>query len=71
MANPLLAPVNGGTLPGRPVAAAVPALAQRLLAATACALAGLTLLAAVGLSQPNAVHEAAHDVRHATGFPCH
>jgi len=32
---------------------------------------GLTLLFAAGHAQSAALHDAAHDVRHATGFPCH
>jgi len=32
---------------------------------------GATLVALGGHVQASALHEAAHDVRHATGFPCH
>lgn len=35
------------------------------------ALLGATLLFATGLAQSATLHDAAHDVRHATGFPCH
>ena len=31
--------------------------------------AGIVFLA--GLAQSQTLHDAAHDVRHATGFPCH
>ncbi len=31
--------------------------------------AGMVVLA--GLAQSQTLHDAAHDVRHATGFPCH
>ncbi|WP_347265949.1 CbtB domain-containing protein [Paracoccus sp. (in: a-proteobacteria)] len=31
--------------------------------------AGLVFIA--GLAQSATLHDAAHDVRHATGFPCH
>jgi cobalt transporter subunit CbtB len=34
-------------------------------------LFGTFLLAGTGFAQPDAVHNAAHDVRHAIGFPCH
>ncbi len=34
-------------------------------------LFGLVVLYGVGFSAIPAVHNAAHDVRHATGFPCH
>ena len=32
---------------------------------------GLGLLTVTGHVQAAALHDAAHDVRHATGFPCH
>lgn len=32
---------------------------------------GLAVLFAAGHAQSAALHDAAHDVRHATGFPCH
>ena len=35
------------------------------------ALLGGVLLFAAGHAQSAALHDAAHDVRHATGFPCH
>lgn len=35
------------------------------------ALVGLTMLFTVGLAQSQTLHDAAHDVRHASGFPCH
>lgn len=41
-----------------------------LAALTAFAL-GFTILFVVGFSHSDLVHAAAHDVRHATGFPCH
>ena len=34
-------------------------------------LIGATLLFAAGHAQSATLHDAAHDVRHATGFPCH
>lgn len=37
----------------------------------AAAFLGLALVAAAGFAGPEAVHEAAHDARHALGFPCH
>ncbi len=43
--------------------AAAPALAALLL--------GVALLAGAGFAGPEAIHEAAHDARHAFGFPCH
>ena len=35
------------------------------------ALLGLAIIAVTGHVQAEALHDAAHDVRHATGFPCH
>ena len=32
---------------------------------------GLALLFVAGHAQSAALHDAAHDLRHATGFPCH
>ena len=35
------------------------------------ALLGLAIIGVTGHVQADALHDAAHDVRHATGFPCH
>ncbi len=35
------------------------------------ALMGIGLIVLGGHVQADALHDAAHDVRHATGFPCH
>lgn len=32
---------------------------------------GLSVVFVTGHVQSNTLHDAAHDVRHATGFPCH
>ncbi len=32
---------------------------------------GLFLVYGTGLAQPNTIHDAAHDARHAFSFPCH
>ena len=42
-----------------------------LPAAILAALIGIALVAIAGHSQAETLHAAAHDVRHATGFPCH
>lgn len=39
--------------------------------AIAAALIGVLVIFAVGHVQADTLHDAAHDVRHATGFPCH
>lgn len=46
-------------------------LTARLPAVAAAMLIGLFLLYGVSLAQPMAIHNAAHDARHAFVFPCH
>ena len=43
----------------------------RVLSIFGAALLGLFIVGGVGLSHIEAVHNAAHDYRHSTGFPCH
>ena len=42
-----------------------------LLATITAMLIGLGTIAVAGHLQVDVLHDAAHDVRHATGFPCH
>jgi cobalt transporter subunit CbtB len=42
-----------------------------LLAILGAAAIGLSILFATGNVQASVMHDAAHDMRHATGFPCH
>jgi cobalt transporter subunit CbtB len=42
-----------------------------LTSALATVAIGLLLLFGVGFVQNSAVHNGAHDTRHANGFPCH
>lgn len=44
---------------------------RRASAAVAAALLGMFLLYGVGFAQPQVLHNAAHDTRHAFTFPCH
>ena len=46
-------------------------LSERHLAALVSGLLGLVFIAGVGLASPQAIHDAAHDTRHAFTFPCH
>jgi cobalt transporter subunit CbtB len=46
-------------------------LSQRLAAGLACLFLGSVLVFGVGLFQNDHMHNAAHDTRHAIGFPCH
>jgi cobalt transporter subunit CbtB len=42
-----------------------------IIAATIAIALGATTLFVVGFSHSDLLHAAAHDVRHAAGFPCH
>ena len=44
---------------------------QTMIAATLCAFLGMFMIWGVGFSHIAAAHNAAHDVRHSNGFPCH
>lgn len=50
-------------LPVRLITRALPALGALAL--------GLAFFLAVGFASPAAIHDAAHDARHALGYPCH
>jgi cobalt transporter subunit CbtB len=41
------------------------------LALASAALLGLGLVFAAGFAEATAIHDAAHDQRHAIAFPCH
>ncbi len=47
------------------------AVQRRMAAAVVAALIGVFVLFGVGLAQPDTLHNAAHDARHAFAFPCH
>ncbi|GGB16199.1 CbtB domain-containing protein [Allosediminivita pacifica] len=42
-----------------------------LAAGIFAAMVGAAIVFATGFVQADTLHDAAHDVRHATGFPCH
>jgi cobalt transporter subunit CbtB len=46
-------------------------LSQRFVAGVLALLIGLVLVGGVGFASDMAVHNGAHDTRHALGFPCH
>lgn len=46
-------------------------LSQRLIAGVLALFIGLVLIGGVGFASDMAVHNGAHDTRHALGFPCH
>ncbi|MDE1174051.1 MAG: CbtB-domain containing protein [Parvibaculaceae bacterium] len=45
--------------------------AERLKVALPVFLMGAALIFVVGFAHPQALHDAAHDTRHALSFPCH
>lgn len=46
-------------------------LSQRLVAAVSTMFLGAFLVYFAGFSHIDAVHNAAHDTRHSSAFPCH
>jgi cobalt transporter subunit CbtB len=46
-------------------------LSQRLVAAMCASILGACLVYFAGFSHIEAVHNAAHDTRHSSAFPCH
>ena len=46
-------------------------LSQRLVAAIGASILGACLVYFAGFSHIEAVHNAAHDTRHSSAFPCH
>ncbi|MCC7321802.1 MAG: CbtB-domain containing protein [Rubellimicrobium sp.] len=49
----------------------LPAIRSTLVPVLMSALLGLGIVVAAGVAQSATLHDAAHDMRHATGFPCH
>ena len=47
------------------------AVASRFAAPLAAALIGLGLIYVAGFAEADALHDNAHDARHAANFPCH
>ena len=46
-------------------------VSQRLVAGVLALVIGLALVGGVGFASDMAIHNGAHDTRHALGFPCH
>ena len=46
-------------------------ISSNMMAIIFAAFVGLSIVAITGHVQASALHDAAHDMRHATGFPCH
>lgn len=49
----------------------VPTTASMMGGAIMAMAIGVAVIMAAGFVQADALHDAAHDMRHATGFPCH
>jgi cobalt transporter subunit CbtB len=54
-----------------PVAGRTRARLARLWPCALAAALGLVLLYGVGFASPAPLHQATHDARHASGWPCH
>jgi len=46
-------------------------ISQRIAAGLVCVFLGASMVYLVGLSHMTTAHNAAHNTRHALGFPCH
>lgn len=53
------------------LAAKRPSVLASIMAPVFAVLIGVSVIFVTGHVQAAALHDAAHDVRHATGFPCH
>ena len=54
-----------------PISSTLIAFDRRVATGLICLFLGLGLVAGVGFAGPELIHNAAHDTRHAVGFPCH
>lgn len=50
---------------------AVPATRTDIIAIFAALCFGIAIIVVAGHAQASSLHDAAHDTRHAAGFPCH
>ncbi len=55
----------------RTVSTSSVSVSQRLVIGAICLFLGSFMVFGVGLAQDANLHNAAHDTRHAIGFPCH
>lgn len=55
----------------RTVSSSSVSISSRVVIGLACFFVGTFLVFGVGLAQDARLHNAAHDTRHAIGFPCH
>ena len=62
---------NDTILTAQSAVSTVSGRSQTRIAAAMSALLGVVMIWGVGFSHIEAVHNAAHDVRHSNAFPCH
>lgn len=62
---------TGPTNADKSTASTTTTLTQRLTAAACASILGACLVYFAGFSHIEAVHNAAHDTRHSSAFPCH
>jgi cobalt transporter subunit CbtB len=55
----------------RTVSSTSVSISQRIMLGFACMFFGSFLVYGTGLASDGRLHNAAHDTRHAIGFPCH
>jgi cobalt transporter subunit CbtB len=55
----------------RTVSTSSVSVSQRVVIGVICLFLGSFMVFGVGLAQDANLHNAAHDTRHAIGFPCH
>ncbi|WP_454659164.1 CbtB domain-containing protein [Bosea beijingensis] len=61
--------ING--IPATAASSSTATLASKAIQISLAAMLGVVVIGTVGFSHISAVHNATHDVRHATAFPCH
>lgn len=62
---------NKATAKTMTITPVLPVVSGNVMAITAALFIGFATLTVVGHVQAHSLHDAAHDTRHATGFPCH
>lgn len=60
-----------GSHADKSTASSTTTLTQRLTTAVCASILGASLVYFAGFSHIEAVHNAAHDTRHSSAFPCH
>ncbi|MGE3428529.1 MAG: CbtB domain-containing protein [Hyphomicrobiaceae bacterium] len=61
----------GAQISGQSQSAGMTRLITRPVQMFAAMMLGMTMLYVAGFMQSSSVHNAAHDMRHTIGFPCH